>query len=94
MTATWRPPADKPASIDVQIAEVERVLAVHESFYRGAVARGTTNEATADAQWIALKGALKTLHFVKKNEATIRDAIKAATDKTALDEVHTPKDGQ
>lgn len=62
-------------SLDVQIAEAKRELALRASVYPSLVARARMSQAEADEHTANMQAVLATLEYLKKHEITIRAAL-------------------
>lgn len=64
-------------SLQAQIAEVERELAMRKNVYAQRVASQKMKQAEADLHMTIMGQVLLTLKWFQKNEAAVRAAIKA-----------------
>jgi hypothetical protein len=62
-------------TLPMQIAEVEREIALRESAYPRFVGSGKMKQDDADLHMAQMKAVLKTLQWLKLNETSIREAL-------------------
>ncbi len=67
-----------PITLDQQIADVEREIAMRKAVYPKWVAAGKLKQAKANQQIVTMEAVSSTLNWLRRNEETVRRAVAAA----------------
>jgi hypothetical protein len=69
-------------TLETQIAELKRELAVRENVYRSWIAKGTMRQEVADSQMARMRGALHTLLELQEDALVSNETRKLARLRT------------